>query len=179
MSIRHSRPALLTALLFAGGVATPPLFAQVGVSEVDAAVPANSGRALAENETFMKPLPSADNAMPQYPDSMLQHRLPPQAVCVRVSIDEKGGVSATAPIGVGPDCPAEANAASAFYDAAQAAAATWRYEPAFRCIFPKHTKAPRSGCLGERVKEVPEAVSLVYRFVFEQTDGKGAVRLLN
>jgi hypothetical protein len=179
MSILHSRTALFSVVMLAGCLSAPPVLGQVGVSEVDSAVPADARMALAENESFMKPLPSADNEMPLYPDSMLQHRLPPQAVCVRVSIDEKGGVSATAPIGIGPDCPAEANAASAFYDAAQAAAAQWHYEPAFRCIFPKHTKAPRSGCLGERVKEVPEAVSLVYRFVFEQTDGKGAVRLMN
>ena len=179
MSIRHPRTALLSAIVIAAGVTATPLRAQVGVTEVDSAVPADTRMELAENESFMKPMPSADNEMPLYPETMLQHRLAPQAVCVRVSIDEKGGVSATAPIGVGPDCPAESNAATAFYDAAQAATAAWHYEPAFRCIFPKKTKAPRNSCLGERVKEVPEAVSLVYRFVFEQTDGKGAVRLLN
>ena len=175
MSIRHPRTALLSAILLAGCVTA----AQVGATEADSAAATDTRKTLAENESFMKPLPSADNDLPLYPDSMLQHRLAPQSVCVRVSIDEKGAVSATAPIGIGPDCPAEANAATAFYDAAQAATANWHYEPAFRCIFPKHTKAPRNSCLGERVKEVPEAVSIVYRFVFEQTDGKGAVRLLN
>lgn len=178
-SIVHARTALFSAVLLAGSLTATTVHAQVGVTEVDSAVPADTRMTLAENESFMKPMPSAGNEMPLYPDNMLQHQLPPQAVCVRVSIDEKGEVSATAPIGVGPDCPAESNAATAFYDAAQAATAAWHYEPAFRCIFPKKVKAPRSGCLGEKVKEVPEAVSIVYRFVFEQTDGKGAVRLLN
>lgn len=174
----YPRALWFSAFLLAGLAATPAR-GQVGVSEVDAAAPTEARRPLAENEGFMNPLPSAANELPRYPESMLAHHLPPQAVCVRVSIDEKGKVSATAPIGAGPDCPAASNAAMPFYEAAQAATATWRYEPAFRCIFPKRVKAPRSGCLGDKFKEVPEAVSLVYRFVFEQNDGQGAVRLLN
>lgn len=178
-STSHSRLSLVAVLVLAGCVTAPPLQGQVGVQEVDSAVPAETRMTLADNELFIRPLPSADNDMPQYPANMLVHRLPPQAVCVRVSIDEKGEVSATAPIGIGPDCPADANAANAFYEAAQAAASRWHYEPAFLCVFPEDTKASSSGCLGEDVEEVPQAVSLVYRFVFEQVDGKGAVRLMN
>lgn len=169
------RPATL-AIAVAAAVAAAPLRAESTVTEVDAAAPASQRMALAENETFQNPFPMADNAMPEYPENMLPHNLPPQAVCVRVTISEEGSVSGTAPIGAGPDCPAESNAAAAFYDAAQKAAQTWKFEPAFRCIYPKGTKPDRRGCFGDKVKEVPEAVSLVYRFVFENTGGNGAVR---
>lgn len=172
---RPFRPAALAAVLSVAATLTVSA-AETTVTEVDSAVPTSARMALADNETFQKPLPSVDNAMPEYPASMLPHNLPPQAVCVRVTIDEKGGVSGTAPIGVGPDCPAEANAAAAFYESAQQATQGWKYDPAFRCVYPKGTKPDRRGCFGEKVKEVPEAVSMVYRFVFEQSEGRGAVR---
>jgi hypothetical protein len=173
------RPArLAAAVLFASFVA-PGAWAQATVEEVDSPAPADTRMTLADNETFQNPLPSADNAMPEYPSNMLPHNLPPQAVCVRVSIDAKGAVTGTAPIGAGPDCPAEANAAAAFYDAAQQAAQTWQYDPAFRCVYPKGTKPDNRGCFGDEVEEVPEAVSMVYRFMFEQAEGKGSVRFAN
>jgi hypothetical protein len=175
--LQQPRAALLTGFVFAAGFAASATFAEGGA--VDSSGSSQPRMSLADNEVFVKPLPSTDNDLPEYPQAMLIHHLPPQAVCVRVSIDEKGRVSATAPIGVGPDCPESANAATAFYEAAQAATKSWHYDPAFLCVFPKKTKASRNGCLGENVKEVPQAVSLVYRFVFEQVNGRGAVRLMN
>src|SRR5688572_13375210 len=176
-TIHRSHLAAAGLVLLAGCVTAPLAFAQVGVQEVDSAVPKDTRMTLAPNETFQQPLPAASNALPAYPDTMLSHQLPPQAVCVRVSIDEEGAVSATAPIGAGPDCPAESNAAAPFYDAAQAATTGWRFDPAFRCVAPKGEKPPKHGCYGDDVEEVPQAVSLVYRFVFEQIDGKGSVHL--
>ncbi len=150
---------------------------QAGVSEVDAPVPTDNKMTLAPNETFQRPLPAPDNAMPGYPEAMLAHLLPPQTVCVRVSIDEEGKVDATHPIGVGPDCPATENAPAPFYEAAEAVAKEWKFDPAFRCVYPKKMKPNPRGCFGEDVEQVPQAVSLVYRFVFEQVDGQGAVRI--
>ena len=172
----HPRLAAVVGVLLAGCM-TAPLRGQVGVSEVDSAVAPEARMTLADNETFQQPLPAADNALPVYPEGLLAHRLPPQAVCVRVSIDEAGAVSATAPIVAGPDCAAQENAAAEFYTAAQNAAASWNFDPAFRCVYPKNMKPHSRGCWGDDVQEVPQAVSLIYRFVFEQIDGKGAVRV--
>jgi hypothetical protein len=169
--------ALGTALLLAGCMATAPTRGQVGVAEVDSAVPDDARMVLGRNETFEAPMPNVANAVPVYPEGLLVQRLPPQTVCVRVSIDEDGGVSATAPISAGPDCPAPGNAETAFYQAASDAALTWHFEPAFLCVYPEGETPTQRGCYGEGVKEVPKAVSLVYRFVFEQVDGRGAVRM--
>lgn len=146
------------------------------VSEVDAPTPQQE-LALKDNETFQRPMPMTGNTLPAYPEGMLAHLLPPQTVCLRVTIDEKGKVGATAPIGAGPDCPTPQNAPAAFYEAAEAAAKDWTFDPAFKCVYPKRVKPNKSGCFGDNVKEVPTAVSLVYRFVFEQSEGKPAVRL--
>ena len=146
------------------------------VSEVDSPVP-QSSMTLKDNETFQRPMPMPGNALPAYPETMLAHLLPPQTVCVRVSIDEKGKVDATHPIGAGPDCPTPQNAPAAFYEAAEDAAKSWTFDPAFRCVYPKRVKPNPSGCFGDDVEEVPTAVSMVYRFVFEQAEGHGAVRV--
>ena len=153
---------------------------QVGVSEVDTAVPAESRMTLSSNETFQPPLPAADNAIPIFPTDLLAQRLSPQALCLRVSIDERGAVIDSAPLATGPDCPEIEQVAPAFYEAAQEAVNAWRFDPAFRCIYPDGAEPdPQGGCWGEGVKEEAQAVSLAYRFMFEQVDGKGAVRLGN
>jgi hypothetical protein len=151
---------------------------QVGVSEVDSAVPTETRMTLAQNQTFQAPLPLTGNATPDYPVELLAQRLPPQALCLRVSIDEQGAVSDTVPVATGPDCPEIERVAPAFFEAAQAAASSWRFDPAFRCIYPEGTTPdPQGGCWGEGVREEAQAVSLAYRFVFEQVGGKGTVRL--
>ena len=146
------------------------------VSEVDSAQPQQE-LALKDNETFQRPMPMPGNDLPAYPESMLAHLLPPQTVCVRVTINEKGKVDGTAPIGAGPDCPTPQNAPAAFYEAAEDAAKAWSFDPAFKCVYPKRVKPNPRGCFGDDVEEVPTAVSLVYRFVFEQSEGKPAVRV--
>jgi hypothetical protein len=148
------------------------------MSEVDSAVPRESRLTLSQNERFNRPLPAADNAIPVYPEALLAKRLPPQALCLRVSIDEAGAVSDSVPIATGPDCPEIEQVAPDFYEAANTATRTWRFDPAFRCVYPEGTTPdPQGGCWGEGAREVPQAVSLAYRFVFEQVDGRGSVRL--
>jgi hypothetical protein len=146
------------------------------VSEVDSPEP-QAAMTLKDNETFQNPMPMPGNALPAYPAAMLGHMLPPQTVCVRVTIDESGKVGATVPIGAGPDCPTPQNAPAAFYEAAEDAAKAWTFDPAFRCVYPKKVKPAKNGCFGDDVEQVPTAVSLVYRFVFEQAEGQGAVHL--
>ena len=147
---------------------------QVGVTEVAAAAPDRI--VLAENERFQPPLPLSGNPMPVYPESLLAQSLPPQTVCVQVSVDTEGKSTAAHPVSEGPDCPAPGNAETVFYEAAAAATAQWTFEPAFRCVF-KHKPKAKEPCGGEGTSEVPQAVSVVYRFTFEQANGLGAVRL--
>ena len=178
------RIAWLTALALGLSACTAPTRAplddpragQVGFTEVDSAVPTETRLVLADNESYQPPLPDAGNAAPEYPAALLARHLPLQAVCIRLSIDEHGAVTDTAPVDQGPDCTVGMDMESAFYAAAVEAVMRWRFEPAFRCVFPEGS-APEMGCGFTGTQEVPQAVSLVYRFVFEQVDGKGQVRI--
>jgi hypothetical protein len=179
---------LLPLMALVSACSTPPRTSledpragQVGFAEVDSAVPSETRLMLAENESFQPPLPEADNAAPEYPADLLAQRLTPQAVCVRLSIDEHGAVADTAPVDQGPDCTVGMDMESAFYAAAVEAVMRWRFEPAFRCVFSTDMfpegSAPNMGCGFAGTQELPQAVSLTYRFVFEQVDGQGQVRI--
>lgn len=171
-------PALL---VLAACAATPPppreVRGDVGVREIDAAAAPSARLTLARNESFQRPLFSSDNALPAYPPALLPQSLPPHAVCLRVGIDETGRVSMTEPVAAGTDCEMTERAAPEFISAAREAAQGWRFDPAFRCVHPEGEPPDYGLCSGEGVREIPQAVSLVYRFVFEQVDGRGAVRL--
>ena len=65
--------------------------------------------------------------------------------------------------------PAEESAA------AEQAALGWQFEPAFRCQVESRDAAGRPNCAPR--SETPQAVSLSYRFVFEQRAGRGTVRV--
>ncbi|MBB5207358.1 hypothetical protein [Chiayiivirga flava] len=148
--------------------------ANVAVDEVAAAAPDRI--VLGENERFQPPLPLAGNPMPEYPAALIDRALPPQTVCVQVSVDVDGKATGAHPVSQGPDCPAPGNAETAFFEAAARATSQWTFEPAFRCVFDYKPK-PREVCGGEDTHEEPQAVSVVYRFTFEVANGLGAVRL--
>lgn len=148
--------------------------AQVVVDEVSEAAP--DRLIIAENERFQPPLPKTGNPLPEYPATLIDRSLPAQTVCVSVSVDETGTPTSTQPVSQGPDCPAPGNAETMFYEAAAAAIMQWSFEPAFRCVF-EYKPKPKEQCGGEDTHEVPQAVSVVYRFTFELKDGLGAVRL--
>lgn len=174
--------AALVAVLLLGGCATVPEAAptthgEVGVREVDAAVAPSARLSLGSNESFQRPLFAADNAPPDYPDALLAQRLPPQPVCLRVGISETGQVVLAEPVHAGADCAGTTTTAAEFIAAARTAALQWRFDPAFRCVYPDDTRPERGLCVGQGVQEIPQAVSLVYRFVFEQADGQGRVRM--
>lgn len=146
---------------------------QVGVQDLSASVASSARMQLSANEHFLPPLPEPENRPPAYPKPLLAQRLPPQVVCLRVSIDETGIVTSSAPLQQLPDC--EPPAPAPYVDAAQAAAAHWRFDPALRCVFDQGERPAHQTCEGAR--EIPQALSLTYRFVFEQQDGHGTVRL--
>ncbi|UJB17765.1 MULTISPECIES: hypothetical protein [Lysobacter] len=173
-------PALLLVAL-AGCASAPrsvepvsdPRSGAVGVRSIDKLMPSDDRMQLADNETFQMPLAEAANAVPVYPAELLAQRLAPQTVCLRVAIGADGRVMDSQPI---DDAQAGCAIGSdpRFVEAARAAAAQWRFDPAFRCVYPG-AKPDEQGCVTG--KEEPVAVSLAFSFVFEQKDGKGAVRV--
>ena len=177
---------MVMGVLLAGCAAAPkeqaapdPLSGQVGMREVTAGIPGEARLVLAQNETYAPPLPAADNALPVYPEELLAQRMQPRAVCVQVGIGEDGSVIGTAPAPASADCPSLlGDDLTPFFASASEVAMTWRFEPAFRCVF-DHTPAPDEACGNDGTQEIPQAVSLVYRFVFEQIDGRGTVRVGN
>lgn len=148
---------------------------EVGVSDITDLVPVAARMVMADSETFLMPLARHDNALPPYPEALLAQRLPPQTACLRVSIDSAGGVMETAAVAQPPDCPAAGTVDAQFFAAAADAARGWRFEPAMRCAYPNLQAQQIQDCSGGR--ETPQAVSLAYRFVFEQRAGRGSVRV--
>lgn len=153
-----------------------PRAGAVGVQDISGLTAAPHGRiALAGNESYLEPLEAVDSPLPAYPAHLLAARLDAQAVCVRIGIDATGAIVSSRPHVESPACPAAAD--PAFAQAAADTLATWTFEPARRCIFPtpEAKELALASCSGGR--EVPIAVSLTYRFVFEQRDGEGSVRM--
>jgi len=179
----HNGCWMLAAMLLAGCATHAPVVkddaraGQVGMREISGMLAQPSRVTLADNESFLVPVEDDANAMPTYPDGLLPQALPPQAVCVRVAIERDGSVIASSPAVAPPECPGEQEVDPAFFASVQRAVAGWRYDPALRCVFPDaKTKDDTVGSCGGYT-EVPEAVTLTYRFVFEQQDGRGSVRM--
>lgn len=148
---------------------------EVGVEELTAIHAASERIALADNENFLPPLAEPGNPPPLYPAALLAQRLPPQVVCLRVGVSEEGAVTSSASFVKPPECAELDIAAQPFVDAAQTAIAAWRYDPAVRCVFEPGPRPDYPTCVDAR--ETPQAVSLTYRFVFEQQNGHGSVRM--
>ena len=148
---------------------------EVGVEDLTATIAPSARMMLADNENFLPPLPVPGNPPPVYPPELLTQHLPPQVVCLRVSIDEAGAVTTSAPLVQLPDCAAPDAATEPFLVAARNTLAGWRYDPAVRCSYEQSPKPDYPTCVG--ASETPQAISLTYRFVFEQQDGRGSVRM--
>lgn len=150
---------------------------EVGVTDITRRVAFPARVQLAGNEAFQMPQAAPGNALPTYPESLLRQGLPPQAVCLRVSIDRDGGVMGSAPIEATPECPAPGIVDPQFFAAAKDVVANWRFDPAARCTFSdsRSADADAGDCTG--ADKVAQAVSLAYRFVFEQHEGRGSVRI--
>lgn len=148
----------------------------VGFQDISGLMSAPTGRLkLGENETYLEALEDPRSPMPVYPADLLSARLPPQTACVRVSLNEQGKITSIIPAVEPPACPE--GVASVFASAVSDAVERWAFEPARRCSFP--TAAAKamafSNCSGGQ--ETPIAVTLTYKFVFEQKEGEGSVRL--
>lgn len=131
---------------------------------------------LADNESFLMPLDDTGNAQPSYPQELLGLHLPPRTVCLRVGIDEKGAVTVVARAPASEICPAGAE--PQFLSASETVAKTWKFDPALRCVFRNAKDKERAVASCDGGKGIPQAVTLVYRFRFEQVDGKPKVHVI-
>ena len=178
---RHIRIGLAMAVLLPACSAPSPRPAappegQVGYTLANSAIQAGARLQLADNESFQPPLPKTDNAPPRYPVELLAQDLPSQAICLRLAIDEKGHVVNAVPVDQGSDCSGAVSVDPAFHAAAITATSRWQFDPAFRCVFPEG-QTPDSACGFNGSQEIPQSISLVFRFVFEQVSGQGQVRI--
>lgn len=147
----------------------------VGVRSIDKQLLDADRLSLAANETFQMPLAEAGNAVPAYPEDLLAQRLGPQTVCLNLAIGADGAVTDSRPVERAEGCPTPDTVDPRFFAAARRTVADWRFDPAFRCVYPGAKPADEQGCVSGR--EEPVAVSLAFRFVFEQHDGRGLVRI--
>ena len=131
---------------------------------------------LADNESFLMPLDDMKNAHPSYPQTLLAQNLPPRTVCLRVGIDEKGAVTVVARAPASEFCATDAE--PEFLAASETAARTWKFDPALRCVFRNAKDKERAVASCDGGKGIPQAVTLVYRFRFEQADGKPQVHVI-
>lgn len=131
---------------------------------------------MADNESFLLPLDDRKNVHPSYPQDLLARRLSPRTVCLRVGIDEKGAVIVVAGAPASEFCVMDAE--PEFLAASEAAARTWRFDPALRCVFRNAKDKERAHASCDGGKSVPQAVTLVYRIRFEQVDGQPKVHVI-
>jgi len=161
------------------GLAIGAMVTLLNAATVLATQPATDGKlVLGENETFLLPIDKPGNRLPEYPAIVLaQQQAGAHFVCMRVDIDEQGKVTFAGPVVREPDCPPITELTKQFADASVAALSLWRFEPAVRCVFRSRRAKEAAGmsCVGGR--EVPQATTLTFRFLFEQVEGRGVGRM--
>ena len=105
--------------------------------------------------SYVHPVPRRANASPEYPRALLDRRLPPVEVVVRIVVDGTGSVARAAVIGGGGGDEA------AFAEAALSAVRGWIFAPLMQVT-------------GDKAEPLP--FSQDYRFTFRQVDGRAVVR---
>ena len=131
---------------------------------------------LADNESFLMPLDDTKNVHPSYPQNLLALNLPPRTVCLSVGIDKKGAVTVVYKAPTSEFCPTGVE--PEFLAASETAAKTWKFDPALRCVFRNVKDKERAVASCDGGKGIPQAVTLTYRFRFEQVDGKPGVHVI-
>ncbi len=143
----------------------------------DSDLQGNQRMELAKNEGFQSAFPKAGNPMPEFPPELLEKQEGPIYVCFNVDVSETGETRDALPSWGSKGCPAREDAPDARYIyAAMNALRQWRFEPAFRCVFPKR-ETPHPQCRGYYDKEIPTAVRLAFRVVYDNSAGQQEVRI--
>ncbi len=103
--------------------------------------------------SYLSPLPQRANAKPEYPMELLDRRLPPATVVVRLIVDGAGKVADARVVESGDGEPA-------FADAVLVAVRDWTFFPLKRVT-------------GRQVEALPFTQD--YRFTFRQVNGRAVV----
>jgi TonB family protein len=103
--------------------------------------------------SYLSPLPMRENAKPEYPPALLDRRLPPAMLVVRLIVDGAGKVADARII-------ENASAEAAFAEAVLAAVRGWTFFPLKRVT-------------GRQVEPLPFTQD--YRFTFRQVNGRAVV----
>lgn len=137
----------------------------------------NERMTLAENEGFQTAFPKPGNPMPEFPPELVDKREGPIYVCFNVDVSETGVTRDALPTWGGKGCPQREDAPDARYIyAAMNALRQWRFEPAFRCVYGKREQ-PHPECRGYYKEEIPTAVRLAFRVVYDNSNGQLEVRV--
>ena len=167
MPVRWSEaaPASVVVLLSAvAGCASPPAapppregYAADGAvsAEIVETIDAGARYQPMPGSSYLSPLPVRGNAKPEYPPALLDRRLPPAEVVVRLIVDGAGKVA---------DARIMENAGGepAFAEAVLVAVRGWTFFPLKRVT-------------GRVVEPLP--FTQEYRFVFRQVNGRAVVEL--
>lgn len=103
--------------------------------------------------SYLSPLPMRENAKPEYPPALLDRRLPPATLVVRLIVDGAGKVADACIVENG-------GGEAAFADAVLAAVRGWTFFPLKRVT-------------GRQVEPLPFTQD--YRFTFRQINGRAVV----
>lgn len=140
-------------------------------------LPASAARyEMAAHQAFVYPAPK-ENAAPSFPFHGMPRELAPVTLCIGFVVDEEGRATEVSPLlQAGCDDPLSQ---PALRDAALAAVAAWRFEPAVFCDYPDAATRDRDwnghGCAGAVVQARVVPVSLAYAFTFEIREGRQRV----
>jgi len=169
-----------TRWLWTGGMAVllataPALMAQEAAVETD--LQGNQRMELPENEGFQTAFPKPGNPIPEFPPELIEKQEGPIYVCLNLHVSDTGETRDALPSWGSRGCPAREDAPDAHYIySAINTMREWKFEPAFRCVFPKREK-PHPQCLGNYKDEIPTAVMLAFRVVFDNSNGQREVRV--
>ena len=148
--------------------AVPPV-GSVAFTKIEA--PSEEGYKVASGEHYAPPQAFHENAFPTYPAELLEKRLPPVSVKVRLVIDAGGRVVQVEPLdSADPGDPA-------FFAAVEAVTREWRYMPLVRVVEGEgRTDVVFHGLIATydgKATALPFRED--YEFTFTQRDGRGFV----
>jgi TonB family protein len=153
--------ATLFAMLFAGCASSPRApearegYAADGAvsAEIVDAADGDARYQPMPGSSYLSPLPMRENAKPEYPPALLDRRLPPATLMVRLIVDGAGKVADARIVENG-------SGEAAFADAVLAAVRGWTFFPLKRVT-------------GRQVEPLPFTQD--YRFTFRQVNGRAVV----
>ncbi|WP_449447342.1 TonB family protein [Thermomonas brevis] len=159
--LRLPLAALVSAMLATGCVSSPRApearegYAADGAVSAEIVDAADGGARYQPmpGSSYLSPLPMRENAKPEYPPALLDRRLPPAMLVVRLIVDGAGKVADARII-------ENASAEAAFAEAVLAAVRGWTFFPLKRVT-------------GRQVEPLPFTQD--YRFTFRQVNGRAVV----